>query len=305
MSSVIEHEATNNPNHRAPDSLVLTGAGPPQPDRLLIIWRRKWWILLLAILLCGATFVVASHRPATYTARATIQVTLVQTAGIGEQNALAANELAAQYAQLARSQPVLSAAAKRLGKNASGLSSAVTAAPVNNYNVIGITVGSSSPTRSADQANAVAESLVHYLDSLRARAIARINQTESTRLKTLDSQIALLEKDIAKQNKLAAGSGAAATIAAATATSDRALLGSLSSERADLFTAPARSLATAQPTLTVTDRPQLGVQQSDHAYLYSALALAVGLLLFAELFLMAGLLRARLLAGTLTRHQSG
>jgi capsular polysaccharide biosynthesis protein len=166
---------------------------PPQSDatefsstRLTTFWDAKFAIVGLAIVAAVIVFGVASVQPAQYRATATVRVALPDSRNAPREAVLAANDLAAQYAQLASSQPVLLAAAATLPENQrSGLSGSISASPIDNYNIIGITASDSDANAAALRASAVAKSLVTYIQQEAPAAQA----SDSTSAAQLDAAI--------------------------------------------------------------------------------------------------------------------
>jgi uncharacterized protein involved in exopolysaccharide biosynthesis len=268
------------------------------PDRVAIIWSRKWLILLFAIVLGGLVGAATFKQKQTYSATATVQVSLLQTKGVGQQNALAANTFAAQYAQLATSEPVLKLAGDALGSDAAGLGQHISASPINNYNIIGVTATATDPALAARQANETAKALVSFLRKARNTQIAAANSTDSDREAQLDKQISELQTQIAKDTITAAGTGDSATAAQTVLSGERSLLASLVSNRETIYTAGQRDLAASAPGLTVLNLPSSGTAAARHTAIYAVLGAVVGAILFAELFVGMAKVRYR------TQHPS-
>jgi Chain length determinant protein len=263
------------------------------PDRFTMAWRRKWAILIFAVLVAAVVGTVLAQAAPRYSTRATIQVNLLQTKGVAQSTALAANELAAQYAQLATSQAVLNAAAGTLGADASGLAGAISAAPVNNYNIVAITATSTSPVRSARQADATARALVAYVDDVNAKQVLAVEQSGAARRDALDSDIGALRTQIARNTAQAAAGGPRAPAAATEAASARSLLATLTSQRENIFTSSQRDLAVSQPNLVLVDLPERGSAISRRLPAYVAGAFLVGLLLAVEFATVVARVRRR------------
>lgn len=269
----------------------------PDEPRLSVLWRAKWTIAACAVLAAVLAAAVASLPQTQYSAQATIRVSLPSTKGVPRELVLAQNDLAAQYALLASTQPVLEAAAKKVN----GQVGTITATPVNGYNIVGITAVASSPAAAAKRASAVAESLVTYVADTQAAGLRAANETVAPQLQQLDTQIRTVQASVERlQNKLEGTSAkdAASGAQQALLSSQLSLLGTLVANRTN-FTAATRDAAAAAPRLTLLDVPASGTEEPKNQLVYGLVALLVGALGAAEITVLAYRLR------TLSQTSSG
>jgi hypothetical protein len=291
---------------------------PPPLDatRAEIAWAYKLPILLIAILLGAVAALLAVRAPASYSAEATIRVTLLESPGGLQDSTVAANNLAAQYSQLASSEPVLTAAAAALGPDAKGLGADITSGPVNSFNVIGITAHSSESTTAARQATAVAKSLVTYLNTSYQQSLTAAEQAVAAEARALNTQIAQVQASIADAANApvsspqptrsigtstaaiaaaaaaAAAAANAASVSASDLASNRSLLASLLSERDNIFTGSLQRLTSSQPTLTLLNLPTAGTTSKLKTILVVSVAFVAAMLICVEI----ATVRSRLLS---------
>src|SRR6185312_2823202 len=113
-----------------------------------IIWRRKFWIVLLAILAGVGTFFAARVPSPSFSSASVIEITMQPTNGTPNETLLASNGLASQYAQLATTSVVLESAAKLIDVPAADISHAVTASAVGQVNLVKVSATGSSAEQS-------------------------------------------------------------------------------------------------------------------------------------------------------------
>jgi succinoglycan biosynthesis transport protein ExoP len=161
------------------------GNGPTLRSYLLLVRRRKWWVMALAILGLGASLALALTQPKQYSATAQL---LVQSPGQGinlggTQQAVTTTDVQTDL-QLATSAPVVQLVRQKLGS-----APAVATAEVAQTNVIALTAISSSPARAALIANTYANA---FVAQTRKVAIANLTAAQAQ----LESQISSLSRQI-------------------------------------------------------------------------------------------------------------
>jgi receptor protein-tyrosine kinase/non-specific protein-tyrosine kinase len=153
-----------------------------------LIWRRKWLLLAIVILLPVGVYFVSSHLPKTYEAKATVKVQAAVTATSFLGGHANTKTEVAEAKTLIKTPVVGRRAARILGKPpfaAKGLLGHISVASANpedsSSNFLAITATASDPNEAADIANAFAKALGQVRT---AEAIKSINRT----IRTLEAQ---------------------------------------------------------------------------------------------------------------------
>jgi uncharacterized protein involved in exopolysaccharide biosynthesis len=153
-------------------------------DHFHIIWRRKWVVLAVAILVAGGVYIWFGQESKVYQAQAQLSVTpgeVASGAGATQSDALF---LAATYAQLAKTAPVVQAAVRNSGL-ALGEPAAFKRLSVGASSTVGfITVTATGPSPQAATALARGET-----DALTASVTAQQESALTAQLKSLNSRI--------------------------------------------------------------------------------------------------------------------
>jgi len=280
---------------RAGGNLYLKGSDFLLPDepRLSVLWRAKWRIALCALIAAVVAAVVALLPQTQYSAQATVRISLLSAKGVPREIVLAQNDLAAQYALLATSAPVLAAAEALAG----GPVGTVEATPINAYNIVGITATSSDSKTAARRADAVAQALVTYVKTSDAEAAAAAAKVIEPQLKQLDEQIEDAQDAVTKlQSQLSKSNNGGSGTLQALLNSQLSLLGTLVANRSNIFTSATRDAAAAAPQLTLLDRPTEGEPEPKHALVYALVAFLLTALATGEISVL--LFRLRTLSQT-------
>ncbi len=247
----------------------------PAATRMSAAWDRKWLVLAVAIVTGIVVAAVIESSPSRYSATASVSVTVAQTRAGQHEAALGSNELAAQYALLAASDPVRSAAEKALGDKAD--LGPVSAQPVAGYNLINITDTSDSAAKAGSQASAVATALVDYLNKVNSEQSLAATAAANASVKALDSQIKTLQNEIKilqtdPTSQLAQNLG-----------SLQNSLSSLVGSRQNIISSTTEDITGGTPDIRTVDLPTTGRIVSKHVTEYAAIAAIVGLLVGIEL----------------------
>ena len=155
-------------------------------EHLRVIWRRKWRILAVALVLAGIVYVRSDAEPDEYRAAAVLAV----TPGSTDAGPEAASRLARSYAVLAETRPVVALAVEQGGLRV-GASAArdEVESTANDDGFVEIEGDGPTPQRAEQLASAVAEALVTTVrtrqDSARQEAVA----PAATELETLERQL--------------------------------------------------------------------------------------------------------------------
>jgi capsular polysaccharide biosynthesis protein len=260
-----------------------------------VIWRRSIWIVLFAALVAAAAFYGARLFPSTYTSSATVQVSLQQSTGVPNETLIAANQLAAQYAQLATSNAVLESAAADLRVPTSSLAEAVSASPVGQVNLIGVSSTGSTPAESQKRANAVAKALAANLiaaDRVRSnnfmRQASAPTVSANREIARLQAAIALGTKALANPMTVEARASALSIL-----TGQQQTLTALLSQRSQVLSRLAEEAALGRPTIIVVKAAGPGGSTQPKPLVYAAAGGIAGFIVAAQLFIIAAQRRQR------------
>ena len=161
------------------------GSGPTLHTYLMVLRRRKWWVIVLALLGLAVSLGLSLTEPKQYSATAQL---LVQSAGQGVSLGGPPQQVTTTDVQtdlqLATSAPVMRSVRKKLGSTPS-----ISTSEVAQTNVIALTAISSQPARAALIANTYAEA---FVEQTRTVAISNVTAAQ----KQLQSQISLLGRQI-------------------------------------------------------------------------------------------------------------
>jgi capsular polysaccharide biosynthesis protein len=171
-------------------------------DRVGVVWRNLPWILLIAVAAAAATFVVSSVVPKTYSASATVSITLPpsESATASGQGVTAVGDLASQYASLATIGPVVARASRESGIPGSTLSKSVSAGTISGENLISVRGEARTASGSTLRANSIAGSLAHYVNASSAAQATSYTQSVAAKLKPLDKQVSKLTQEVSNKS---------------------------------------------------------------------------------------------------------
>lgn len=273
------------------------GELPPAPlpetpltvDRFDTVWRAKWVILVVAVVLAALTYGVSNLLPPTFQSASLVQVTAINNGVTSQADTVtASNSLAAQYAQYATSGPVIEVAVAHLGTGAAAasLGSRVAAATVANQNLVKITVQASSAAAAQQGADAVASALNAYIGAQGDAAVTSFAQSLQTQLKGLDDSISSTRAAAAKASTAAVGAPAGSA-AITTLNTQETLLSELLIRRETLSSQAASAEVSLRPSSGVVGSAGPGTQVQPNPKLYSVVALIVGLFGAAEVAILA------------------
>jgi capsular polysaccharide biosynthesis protein len=242
-------------------------------DRVAILWRSKYWILLTAVVVAVITYIVSDAVPKTYSASATVSVTLPPSASAtatGEAVA-ATGDLATQYADTATLGPILTLASKLSGISPSVLGSSTSAGTISGENLISIRGEASEGPASGARANAIAEALVQTVRAQNTAAIAAYSRSVDRELRPLNAQIAALDARLTN-----------AKLNSASQASVEGTLSSLLIQRGSLESQIIQN-ESSQPTITLLSRAGDGSVIDPKPKLYALIALIVAVLVAGQL----------------------
>jgi capsular polysaccharide biosynthesis protein len=260
-----------------------------RPTAAMIIWRRKFWILLFAIIVgAGSTYLARLPSPS-YGTSAILEVTMQQTSGSPNDTLLAANELAAQYAQLANTTAVLKAAATAINVPPGDLSHAISANTVSQLNLIRVTASGSTPLEAETRANATANALTRTILKANQRKANAFVRRATLPLAPITRQIAALKAQIAQSSN---------DLASATTDSQRAqaqtvLLGqqstltALTAQRSGAISGLAQDAALGQPAVSVVSYAGPGSRSRLTPPVYGAIGALAAAIVVGQLFVLA------------------
>ena len=156
------------------------GNGATLHSYLVVLRRRKWWVIALALLGLGASLALSLTEPKQYSATAQL---LVQSSGqsitLGSASGGVTPTDVQTDLQLATSAPVI-----RLVRGQLGTAPAISASEVDQTNVIALTAASSVPGRAALIANTYARA---FVKQTQAAAISNLGAAQGQLQKQINS----------------------------------------------------------------------------------------------------------------------
>lgn len=170
-----------------------------------VVSRRKWFIIISLALALIISLGILGFMPTRYQATTTLMIEPSENSKTSEINMLMAGErLALTYSKIINSRPILQSAISQLKSDTpvSVLMDSVSVQPVDNTQLIQISVTDLNPTKSISFANAIATSFIAYVKNL---AVENYNQalTNTQNSITLkQSEVNRIISDINSQNKL-------------------------------------------------------------------------------------------------------
>jgi capsular polysaccharide biosynthesis protein len=276
-------------NTPPPPPAVVPATPLPDLTTADIIWRRLFWIVLVAIIAGAAATYGGRVLPSSYSSSAVIGVRMQQTAGVPNETLLAANQLASQYAQLATANSVIAAAAKDLKMSSGVLSQAISAGTVSQLNLIRVSSTADSPAEAQRRANAVSRALADFLiRSNKRQADAFIRQANPT-LRQVNRQIAQLQTAVTKGQKdlVQALTADQRTIIAGILSGQQAMLTALTSQRSQVQSRLAEDAALGRPAIAIVEAAGAGSRTQPPAYVYGAAGALAGAVVITQLFILA------------------
>lgn len=264
----------------------------PRPTAAVIIWKQKFWILLFAILVGVGTYYGARIPSPSYGSSAVVEVTL-QTSGAQNETLLAANQLAAQYAQLATTSAVLEAAARSIKVSPGDLANSVSASTVSQLNLVKVSATGSSPSQSQVRANAAARALTASILGGNAQKAAAFMRKAAGPLTGAGKQIAKLDADIARTTRaLATATTVNGRLRAQSVLAGlQATLTALTSQQSGAMSSLAVDAALGQPAVSVVSRAGPGSRTRPSPLIYALIGGLAGAIVVSQIFVLADSLR--------------
>ena len=249
----------------------------PDGHSLPLTWYGV--ILIGAVVVALATYVIAGQVPAEYRSSASL---VVQVSGTNpDEAATAANTVASQFAQDVTGEAVIAAAARKLNtSDAKGLSSNVSGGTVAAQNVVQIVATGSSPEQAQRRATAVSAGLTRYAHTIvdvQAKTYARAARAQ---LAPISAQIATVTAELSEIPAPQQNSGHAISL--------EGTLSTLVSERASASATIAQQATGGEPSVSPLDEAGLGSKTAPKPTLYAAAAFVLALLLLWRLLVFVG-----------------
>jgi succinoglycan biosynthesis transport protein ExoP len=172
--------------------MAEAGNGATLRTYFVVLRRRKWWVIVLALLGLAVSLTLSLRQPKQYSATAQL---LVQSSGQsvtlgGSPQDVTTTDVQTDL-QLATSAPVVALVRGKLGS-----APAVAASEVAQTNVIALTAVSSTPARAALIANAYAGAFVKQTQTTAIRNLTTASTTLHQQINALGRQISALQKRV-------------------------------------------------------------------------------------------------------------
>jgi capsular polysaccharide biosynthesis protein len=273
--------------------LVSELTGPAPVDRIGALWTAKWWIAGATVVAVLLTLLVSVFVPKVYSSDAQVSLDASPAVGTTAQDlASAANSLAAQYAQLVTSAPVLTPAAAATGIGMESLRSHTSAGTLASQNVIRVTVQAGSRRQAEREAGAVATALVSFVNTQGAAQAKSYSSAIAVQLGPLDQQITTAQAAVTsavQQIGRAAAAASQPSVSAASAllNSAQSLLSTLVDRRAALAAQASLQSASLAPIAAVLGQPSSAGQVAPRPALYAGITGLLVLVLAAQTAIVA------------------
>ena len=155
---------------------------------------RRWWLLIVTCILVPVilAFAITSLLPPVYEATVIMMIEPAQDKITNEYSALIAGEqLAVTYSQMAKTEAILQKVIDQMQLNVQPdeLAQKIDVIPVNNTQLIQITVKDSSAERSALLANTIAEVLISHIQSIQEKKYSDTLDSVEVKIVSLTAQI--------------------------------------------------------------------------------------------------------------------
>jgi capsular polysaccharide biosynthesis protein len=280
----VDHSGFLSPGSRVED--ILQAGTPPEheshhadppraagTDRVGIVWRTKHWTLLVALAAAAVTFAVCTVIPKTYSASATVSITLPPSESLtaSGQAVSAVGDLAAQYASLATLGPVVARASQKSGIAASTLADSVSSGTISGENLISIRGEAGTASGATGRANAIASALAYYVRSTSETQANGYARSVAAKLKPLNQQINSLTTEVSNPSLSQSARGVL-----------ESSLGPLLVQRGELESATLENTS-SQPTAEFLAPAGAGAIVEPKRSLYTAVAFVLMLLIAAQL----------------------
>jgi capsular exopolysaccharide synthesis family protein len=176
------------------------GNGAALRTYLAVLRRRKWWVIVLALLGLAASLALSLRQPKQYSATAQL---LVQSSGQGINLGSAPQEVTTTDVQtdlqLATSAPVITLVRGKLGG-----APAISASEVAQTNVIALTAISSTPARAALIANTYARAFVQQTQNAAIKNLTTASTTLHRQINALGRQLRSLQNQASAATQVSA-----------------------------------------------------------------------------------------------------
>jgi capsular polysaccharide biosynthesis protein len=271
----------------------------PVLTRTQIIYRARFSIVGVAILIATAAWAVSAFMPGTYSAQSDVLVTS-KSAMTSMDAVNGANDLATQYAQFAVTEPVMTDASARTGVPMGTLSGSTVVSTVSSTNIVRVTASAGSAAEAGKRATAVADALVAQAEKRMAVAAT----ADPAQLKVLDDLLTQAKADVVRLT---------ASLGAAKPGSSRAVAGTtllnnaqqqvlaLTMKRIDLVNQSGQAGGGRGVSLSrLTEQPAT-TKVSPRPLLYATVALISSLVVMTELAVSSERRRTRAAGGRARR----
>ncbi|MEN3309584.1 MAG: hypothetical protein V7603_5786 [Micromonosporaceae bacterium] len=252
-------------------------------DRLGLLWRARWRILTVVVAAVALTTGGTRLVPTVYQSSAQVMIKVPSTSQDG---VLASSGLAAEYAEVVHAERVIDPAAQALGVRSATLTARISAGTVAGQNLIQVTVQWGSRETARKAADALAASLVAYIDRQTVELAKNYQEAFDAQLAPLDKQIAAVQQRVLQARPTGSQPGDSAS--AVDLTTAQSLLASLIDRRAALAAQSAMQRASLSTQVQVVGPAEAASQVQPRPTVYGIVAAVVALLVSGQVVLALG-----------------
>lgn len=161
------------------------GTDPALRSYALVVRRRKWWVIALALLGLAVSLAISFAEPKQYSASAQVLVqSASQASALGTTQQPVTQTDVQTMMELVTSAPVTKVVQRELGSTPS-----VTADELAQTNVIAITAAAGTPSRAAAVANAYARAFVNYQQTVALSSLAQAEAQVRGQIRSIAKQV--------------------------------------------------------------------------------------------------------------------
>lgn len=160
------------------------------------IWKRKYHVLALSLLIAGGVYLLSSQRAEVFEASVRLRLVPAEVASGQRASETETAFLTTSYAELASSDAVLTRAATALGTDVDAIESDTDVEPADTPGFIDVSASAGSPEEAADIATALSTALVAAVEERQQQTLAAATEPLQAELERIGDQLANLPIDV-------------------------------------------------------------------------------------------------------------
>jgi capsular exopolysaccharide synthesis family protein len=176
--------------------------------RWILTVLRRWWLLIVSctiLAIVAADIIIIARIPPSYESSATLMIVAAQgTKAVDYSTLMTGQQLALTYSQMVKGQSILDDVIAKLGLNETSddLSRRISAVPIQNTQLIRLTVNDKSPEQAALIANTIADVLSSHVQTLGAQSYKASLADMQSKITSMSALIDKTQADIHTQSAI-------------------------------------------------------------------------------------------------------